>query len=220
MALAVGTTHGRSILRIAAAGIGMFGLGLQFWLGVRHQHGPDLIQATINFFSTFTVLTNALAVCAMLAPQVAPRTGVGRLFSRPSARTICTGYMLVTGAVYLLFLREGRGRETWDVFADQMLHYVTPVLFATDWLVFVRKGGVPPAMIGASLVLPIGYGIWTLLHGAVTKWYPYPFLDVTQLGLVRVLANLGALLALFAAVALALVIADRKIERWTGTHRI
>ena len=75
-------------------------------------------------------------------------------------------------------------------------------------------------MIGASLVLPIGYGIWTLLHGAVTKWYPYPFVDVTQLGLVRVLANLGGLLALFAAVALALVIADRKIERWTRTHRI
>ena len=66
-------------------------------------------------------------------------------------------------------------------------------------------------MIGTSLITPIVYGFWTMGHGALTNWYPYPFIDVGKIGYHKVLMNMFAYLGVFCAVALALVLIDRVI---------
>ena len=48
-----------------------------------------------------------------------------------------------------------------------------------------------------------------LLNGSVTGFYPYPFLEVRQLGYERVLLNMGLLTAAFAVLGLILVGIDR-----------
>jgi hypothetical protein len=48
-----------------------------------------------------------------------------------------------------------------------------------------------------------------VLHGAVTGFYPYSFLEVGQLGYERVLLNMGVLMAAFAVLGLILVGIDR-----------
>lgn len=53
---------------------------------------------------------------------------------------------------------------------------------------------------------------YSLIHGAVTGYYPYPFLDVTQLGYQRVLLNMAALTAVFALLGLVLVGIDRMLR--------
>jgi hypothetical protein len=104
--------------------------------------------------------------------------------------------------------------------ADELLHYATPILFLIDWLAFVPKGYVPWTMIGTSLIAPMVYGFWTMGHGALTNWYPYPFVDVGKIGYHRALMNMVACLGVFGAVALALVLIDRVIgfllrrDRW------
>jgi hypothetical protein len=55
----------------------------------------------------------------------------------------------------------------------------------------------------------VGYAALSLLHGAVTGFYPYPFLEVGQLGYERVLLNMGVLMAAFAVLGLILVGVDR-----------
>ena len=55
----------------------------------------------------------------------------------------------------------------------------------------------------------MGYAAASLLHGAVTGFYPYPFLEVGQLGYERVLLNMGVLMAAFAVLGLILVGIDR-----------
>lgn len=55
----------------------------------------------------------------------------------------------------------------------------------------------------------MGYAAFSLLHGAVTGFYPYPFLEVRQLGYERVLLNMGVLTAAFAVLGLILVGIDR-----------
>ena len=55
----------------------------------------------------------------------------------------------------------------------------------------------------------MGYAAFSLLHGAVTGFYPYPFLEVRQLGYERVLLNMGLLTAAFAVLGLILVGIDR-----------
>lgn len=65
-------------------------------------------------------------------------------------------------------------------------------------------------MIGTSLIIPIVYGLW-MTHGALTNWYPYPFVDVGKIGYHRTLMNMFACLGVFGAVALALVLIDRVV---------
>ena len=55
----------------------------------------------------------------------------------------------------------------------------------------------------------MGYAGFSLLHAAVTGFYPYPVLEVTQLGYERVLLNMGVLTAAFAVLGLILVGIDR-----------
>ena len=91
------------------------------------------------------------------------------------------------------------------------MHYVTPVLFMIDWIAFVPKGRVPWTMIGTSLIPPLAYGIWTVVHGAVANWYPYPFVDMRSLGYEQGLVNMAGFLIVFVAVALNSVMIDRAI---------
>jgi hypothetical protein len=97
-----------------------------------------------------------------------------------------------------------------------LLHYVTPALFLLDWLLFVPKGRVPWRTIFSALVFPLVYIGWTLLHGAQTGWYPYPFVNVTELGLEKVLTNSAGLFGAFFAVTLSLTGINRLLGRVLG----
>jgi hypothetical protein len=209
----------KTILRTIAALVGFFALGLQFWLMAGDRSLPGLFATTIEFFSYFTMLSNTLAAFAMLAPLTAPASGVGRFLSKPSVRTATAGYLIVVAAVYYLFLRNIGDDHGWERFADQLMHYATPALFVVDWIFFVPKGQVHWTVLGTSLVTPVVYGIWTMIHGARIGWYPYPFFDATKFGFPKTFANLSVFFGMFIGVTLALVVIDRIIallQRYTN----
>jgi len=82
-----------------------------------------------------------------------------------------------------------------------------------DWLLFVPKGEVAWRNGIASLGFPAVYAAWTLGHGALSGWYPYPFLDVPDLGYPRTLLNIAGLVLAFLALELLLVGIGRLINR-------
>ena len=63
------------------------------------------------------------------------------------------------------------------------------------------------------MCFPLAYLAWTLLHGAVSGWYPYPFLDVSELGYPRALLNIVGLVVVFLALEMALVGIGRVLGR-------
>ena len=201
----------QTTLRFIAAAIGFIALVLQFVLEVRLPRGPGLFGSTVHFFSYFTVLANVAAALAMLVPVMAPASRLGRFLSLPSVRTAIAGYLLIVGGTYLFFLRHVGSDQGLERVADQLMHYVTPVLFTIDWLAFVPKGHVPWTTILISLLPPLVYGLWTMVHGATTGWYPYPFVDMRSVGYQEGLMNMAGFLAVFLAVDLALVLIDRLI---------
>jgi hypothetical protein len=177
----------------------------QYWLTVFDGALGPTMASSLRFLSFFTILTNMLAAVALLAPVIAPRSAMGMFFTRPSVRTAIAGYIIVVGAVYFLLLSGLGHRQGFSLLLEWLLHYVTPPLFVLDWLLFVPKRGIDWHVGVAALGFPLAYGAWTLVHGAVTGWYPYPFLDVPDLGYVRVLANIVGLIAVFLALEMALV---------------
>ena len=52
---------------------------------------------------------------------------------------------------------------------------------------------------------------WTLVHGALTGWYPYPFTDVAEIGYPRALLNMAGLIAIFLALVAALAAIGKRL---------
>ena len=94
-----------------------------------------------------------------------------------------------------------------------VLHYVMPVAFLLDWLWFTPKGELRWIDPAKALGFPLIFGVWTLVHGLATHWWPYGFVNVDTLGLGRVLATFAGLLAVFLLFGLALVGTDRALSR-------
>lgn len=195
--------------RSLAALIGWFALGLQYWLVMTGDIGPDPVNRTINFFSYFTILSNILAALAMTLPLLAPDSALGRYFARAGVRTAIATYIIVVGITYHLILRHTWDPQGWAKVADQLLHYVTPALFVVDWLVFVAKRHVTWKNALLALAFPLIYMAWTFVHGSQTGFYPYPFVDVGQLGLEKVLVNASGMIAAFLVLGLVLIAIGR-----------
>ncbi len=185
----------------------------QYWLLVRGDSLSAMAASSLKFFSFFTILTNVLAAAALLIPLVAPHSAAGSFLARPSVRTAVTGYIIMVGVIYYLLLRDLSQRQGWSLFFEHMLHYVTPPLFVIDWLLFVDKRDLNWRIGLSALGFPLVYLVWTVIHGAATGWYPYPFIDAAELGYPRASLNTAGLVLVFVALEVALAGIGRVLAR-------
>jgi hypothetical protein len=201
------------LYRTLAALVVWFGLLLQYYLIVQGQTGAAFAARTVNFFSYFTILSNLLAATALSAPVVAPSSPLGRYFSKPAVRSAIVLYTTVTAATYIVILAGLWKPQGLQWVADTTLHYVTPALFLLDWLLFTQKGSLTWRSALPWLLFPLAYGVYSLVRGPFSGFYPYPFLDVGHLGLAKVLANMALMSAFFALLGLGFVFLDRLLKR-------
>jgi hypothetical protein len=199
----------KTTLRAVAAATGFFALALQYWLEVHLPRAPSVFVSTINFLSYFTILANTAAALAMLVPLVAPNSSVARFLSKPSVRTAIAAYLIVVAITYYAFLRFIGDDYGLERIADRLMHYVTPLLFLIDWLAFVPKGRLPWTVVATSLLLPLAYAVWVIVHGVIANWYPYPFVDIRSLGYQQGLQNMAGFLIVFVAITLTLLAIGR-----------
>jgi hypothetical protein len=195
----------KGAFRLAAGILGVTALVLQYALVLMNDIGPDPLRRTINFFSYFTILTNVLVVLALLAPVAVPQTGLGKFFARPGVRTAIASYIIIVSAVVFFILRHLTNLQGLDFLADLLLHYILPALFVMDWLFLTPKETLKFGHVAWWLVFPVIYLGWTFIHGAASGFFPYPFLNTNELGLLRVLINEGLLLVVFLILGFVLV---------------
>jgi hypothetical protein len=200
---------------VAAVGscIGWFALLLQLYLMLIRApaDGATRLGALITFLSFFTILTNLLV--ALVFTAVGFHTTWGAFFRRPSVQAATVVYITVVGAVYWLLLKHLWNPQGAQWVADTLLHTWQPVAFVLYWFLFAPKQGLTWNAAARWLSYPLAYVLYTLLRGALTNLYPYPFIDVTQLGYARALAHTGLLLLVFLALGLGVVAAARKLDR-------
>ena len=127
--------------RIGAAALAWFAILLQYYLTVT-KPGAPFIEATVRYFSFFTILTNILVALALTLPWLAPDTRLGRFFTRPSVRTAILTYIIIVAVIYHYLLAKLWNPQGWQLLADTIEHVVTPSLYVIDWVLFVPKGTV------------------------------------------------------------------------------
>jgi hypothetical protein len=173
----------------------------------------DVGAAALRFPPYFTLLSNVAGAAAFLFPALAPQTSAGTFLARPSVRTATTLYLLVVGGVYHTIPANRWDPQGWQLAVDIALHSISPLAMLFDWLFLTPKRGLKLALLPPALVFPAAFGVFALLQGAVTGFYPYPFVDVTALGLARVMLNLLMLLMLFTLLGASMIIAGRRFAR-------
>ncbi|MUL43881.1 hypothetical protein FZ103_22415 [Streptomonospora sp. PA3] len=172
-------------------------------------------------FVFFTVQSNALlAVCFAFAAWSAWRRRAGPPGGLKGAVTL---YILITGLVFNLILADaptqappagaGRiaGESWWTVDSSDLLHAVTPIMAAADFLLFDRHGRMRWYHAAVWLAYPLAYAVFTTLRGALLPGagYPYFFVDVSLLGYAGLLRSVLAYGTAFLALGAVLVALDR-----------
>jgi hypothetical protein len=191
-----------------AAAIGWFALGLQFILIVTTGSDISVAGRVVNFFSFFTILSNILVALVLSSAALAIGSGRLAILTGPKVRAAAALYIGFTGVIYFLLLRTLWEPQGWQLVADAILHYATPVLYLVFWAVFVPKGRLRLADVRAFLVFPVLYAIYSLLRGPLVDWYPYPFLDPGRAGIGLVAINVIFLIMGFGLGSAALIVLD------------
>jgi len=164
----------------------------------------------------FTVQSNAILAAVMLLAVLRPRwpdTRAGAV-----AVGAATLWISVTGIVYHTLLSGPfamSGSTANPMTADSiLLHTVTPLLAAVGWLAIGRAQRTLPWRWAALwLIYPLGYLAFALLRGLSTHDYPYPFVDVNDLGYGGVTLMSLVLCVAFWALGLAVIALGRLAAR-------
>jgi hypothetical protein len=128
-------------------------------------------------------------------------------------------YIAVTAGIYHTLL-AGLWRPTGlQLVTDVLLHTVTPAVFLADFLAFPSREAARWSSAWKALAFPLVYGAWSLVHGAFSGFYPYPFLDVGKHGYGAVLVTMLLMGAGFYVVTLALTGLQHLQRRLTRTAR-
>jgi hypothetical protein len=133
-----------------------------------------LVWRLLRFFSYFTVQSNLLVLAGAATLVLDPdRDGrVWRVLRLDGLLGI-----LVTGIIFSAVLApivHVTGLAHWINLA---FHYFSPIWTLLGWLVFGPRPRIRTATLAGALLWPLAWVIYTFGHGAISRWYPYPFLD-------------------------------------------
>ena len=188
---------GTVLFRTLGALIGWATLVAQYFLVVSEGEHANLAAATISYFSYFTILTNILVVLAFTAPLLAPTTKLNGIFTKPAVRAAIALYISFVAIVYHIMLRDLWDPQGLQFITDIALHTVLPIWYLFDWVFYTSKRSLRFAHIPYWLIYPTLYGVYTIIRGALSGVYPYPFLNVSELGLFGVFINMIGFLMLY-----------------------
>ena len=126
-------------------------------------------------------------------------------------RTAILTYIIIVAVIYHYLLAKLWNPQGWEFIAVTIEHVVKPALYKIDWVLFVTKGTVRWKPAFMWLGYPIAYAVYSLIHGAVTGFYPYPFINVGELSYDKMFLNMGVLVLVFFGLGLALIGIDHRM---------
>lgn len=165
-----------------------FAIITQFVLMIQNRQ-TEIFETIIRFFSFFTILTNIL-VALFFTTQVFTKTKEYLSFlNSKSSLTAITTFILVVGIVYQIVLRPIWNPQGLQKIVDELLHTIIPFLVLIYWTLYVQKNELQFKSIVKWLFYPLLYFIYILIRGHFSKFYPYPFSNVSELGYGQVVIN-------------------------------
>ena len=192
------------IVAFIGAALGWFAVIAQLYLIITNRV-VSVPGTVLRFFSYFTIDTNILVALCFTFIFLGNGSRLGKLFTKATTITALTVYITIVGIVYNTILRL-----TWDPqglqrIVDELLHSVIPIYFILFWVIFTPTEGLKYKQVFSWLIYPLVYIFYAVVHGAITKFYPYLFVDVTRHGYSKVMFNAGMILLAIFVLSLVLI---------------
>lgn len=194
-------------------------LALQLYLILLPPTGNAALVTVVRYFSYFTILTNLLVALALSIPLLLPKSAAARFTSSANAQASLLVYIVMVGLINALILRGQWSPTGLAKLADVLLHDVVPVMYVAYWFLFAPKAGLRWKSAVLWLAYPLVYMAYTLIHGAVSGWYPYFFIDVGINGYPHALLNASKLILAFLLGGLLVVAAGRLLQGKQSQNR-
>lgn len=102
----------------------------------------------------------------------------------------------ITGIVFDLVLIRYVHPSGWQLAATIGFHYIAPWATLLGWLLCGPRPRIDRNTVAWAFLWPIAWIVYTFAHGAFADWYPYPFLNVEELGLLTALRYTGFVVVL------------------------
>jgi len=154
----------------------------------------DGVERLTSYLTNLTILLSAVSFSSLTLAGPNP---VSRFFRKPQVITAVVAYMIFVGIAYNLLLRQLWQPTGFRALVNESLHTVTPLLALVYWIFFVPRFQPSLKKCLLWLVYPLGYLGITLWRGGSSGFYPYPFINVRDLGYPHVLLNATGLFAGF-----------------------
>jgi len=189
--------------RLAAALIALVcwvGLALNF--SATYAFNGHVLATLWRLGHFFTIISNLALAIAMTWLALGGRVS-------PFMQSALTLAILLVGIVYVLLLHGLHPLSGRALIANHLLHYVSPVAMALYWLLFTPHGKLrwkDPFWWG---LFPLTYFVYVIARGLNGDGYPYPFIDMTKLGMTQTAINALGIAAGFTLSGYGLVAIDR-----------
>ncbi|MEN5436782.1 Pr6Pr family membrane protein [Sphingobacterium faecium] len=135
-----------------------------------------------NRFSYFTIQSNFIAMVTYLIAAVAifRNKQLGEWFRYLRAGAVL--YMMVTGIVFAVLLRNTQLDPDHFSWSNFILHEFGPFFITVWWLLWPSRKPITSGKAFYLLIFPFLWVIYTFIRASITGWYPYPFLDPATAG--------------------------------------
>lgn len=194
-----------NIARIFFSTLVFAAIGTQLVAGIQDQSN------LIHFFSFFTIQSNILAATVLMIVGVGSLLGKKATASFTFLRGGATLYMVMTGIIFALLLSGfQRDLQTTIPWVNTVLHYLMPAVMLIDWLLFPPKKSLALRTSLWWLIYPALYLLFSLIMGAFTQWYPYPFMNPLMNGWEAVAITCSG-------IAVGIVVLVWLISRWSAS---
>ncbi|MFN3800350.1 Pr6Pr family membrane protein [Belliella pelovolcani] len=193
-------------LSILFALIGWFAVISQLYLALQNRATP-IPEALVRFFSYFTILTNTL-VASYFTAQTTTNDKIS-FFKRKGSLSAITVYILVVGIVYQVALRSIWNPEGLQKITDELLHTVIPILTLVYWYLYEKKNQLTWQLVPAWLTYPVVYLVYIMIRGHFSGFYPYPFVNVAEIGYGQTVINSLGVLLLFVVLSSGMILIKR-----------
>jgi hypothetical protein len=182
--------------------------GLILQCGVTYHLEGSFLSTIWTLVWYFTIFTNILVAIVFTSLAAKPSTAI-----HPSLISAITLYIMLVGIIYGLLLHGTLDLSGGGVYTNAIFHMVMPVLIPIFWLLFTPKGQLTRRDPPRWAIYPIAYLAYALLRGEFTHRYPYPFLNITDLGWPRTLLNSAVIAIAFLTVSWLFVWIDSLLAR-------
>jgi hypothetical protein len=198
-------------IAIAALGWAAIGTQVPLTLSDAAAAGNPAWLGLLNLFSYFTILSN---VAVAIAATVAARGNTASWWAGAHVRAALALYIIIVGLIYQTLLKGLIPMAGTRLVIDTIFHAIIPLAWPLWWFTFGRGASPLPWRAAFGwLGFPLVYGLYSVVRGALSGRWPYPFMNAERFGYPQVAINLTAMLLLFLVLALLLIALDRRLTR-------